>query len=294
MSALRDIIVAETAQPTFAAAQAFADHLARDFGPSVAAVVFYGSCLRQSTDQGLMLDFYVLVDRMGAAIANPLSAAAGAVLAPKVYYREMAYEGRVLRAKVAVMTLSRFLRDTGPGCFASSLWARFSQAALILYARNDVIRGRVIDGLTQAVDTMARNARPLLPETFTPRDLWITALRATYGAELRPESAGKAAELVDANLARYERVTAALDLPNVVSQTHAQRLWAVRRLQGKVLNVLRLIKAAFTFQGGLDYAVWKIERHSGVKIELSDAERRTPVLTGLRLLPRLMKKGGLK
>lgn len=294
MSTLRDIIAAETAQPTFPAAQAFADHLARDFGSSVAAVVFYGSCLRQATDQGLMLDFYVLVDRMGAAIRNPLSAAAGAVLAPNVYYKEMPYDGRTLRAKVAVMTLSRFLRDTGPDCFASSLWARFSQAALILYARNDVIRGRVIDGLTQAVTTMAHNALPLLPATFTTRDLWIAALSATYGAELRPESAGKAAELVDADLARYERVTAALDTQNVGDRAHAQRMWALRRLQGKVLNVLRLIKAAFTFQGGLDYAVWKIERHSGVKIELSEAERRTPVLTGLRLLPRLMKKGGIR
>ena len=114
MTKLRDIIVAETRQPTFPAAEAFSRALASDFGPSVAAVLFYGSCLRQSTDHGLMLDFYVLVDSMRAAIKNPLSAFVGAVLSPNVYYREIAFEGRTVRAKVAVMSMSRFLRDTGP------------------------------------------------------------------------------------------------------------------------------------------------------------------------------------
>ncbi|MBL8630417.1 MAG: hypothetical protein JNM81_12345 [Rhodospirillaceae bacterium] len=300
---LRDMIATESARPTFAAAHFFAQHLAESFGPSVAAVLFYGSCLRQATDEGLLLDFYVLVDRMGDAIKNPISAAAGAVLSPNVYYRETQFEGRTLRAKVAVMTMARFLRDTSSDCFASSIWARFSQAALVLNARTPVIQARVQDGLTQAIDTMARNTLPLMSATFTARDLWVQALTCTYGAELRPESASKAAELVNADLARYETVTEALFGPSVSGaftntatdqRAKAERAWYWRRVQGKILNVLRLIKAAFTFQGGLDYAVWKIERHSGVKMDLTDAERRHPVLTGLKLLPRLMKKGGLK
>ncbi|MSO96716.1 MAG: hypothetical protein EXR11_00645 [Rhodospirillaceae bacterium] len=304
MSVLRDIIVGETNRPTFAAANTFARHLADSLGPSVAAVVFYGSCLRQSTDQGLMLDFYVLVDRMSAAIKNPLSAAFGAALPPNVYYRELAHEGRTLRAKVAVMSMARFMRDTGPGCFASSLWARFSQPAIVLMARNDVVRGRVQDALAQAVNTMIAAAQPLMPARFTARELWVQALSATYGAELRPESVSKAAELVDSDLARYIAVTEAV-LGAPLSDAHyantsdrtpgwANLIWNLRRAQGKTLNVLRLIKAAFTFQGGLDYAVWKIERHSGVKLELTEAERHSPIITGLKLLPRLLKIGGVR
>lgn len=303
MTPLRTLIARESAHPTFPAARAFAEHLAAAYGPATAAVLFYGSCLRQATDEGLMLDFYVLVDRMTAAIANPVSALAGAALPPNVYYRELDYEGRTLRAKVAVMSVARFLHDTGPDCFIASVWARFSQATLILYARSALVRERMIDALTQAVETMAGATLPLLPETFTARELWTTALRATYGAELRPESAGKAAELVGADAARYEDVTRALLGPSVDgrfrnprndTRSRAQTMWRLRSALGKALNVLRLIKAAFTFQGGLDYAVWKIERHSGVKMTLSDAERRRPVLTGLKLLPRLLKRGGLR
>ena len=34
------------------------------------------------------------------------------------------------------------------------------------------------------------------------------------------------------------------------------------------LSVLRLLKALFTFEGGLDYIAWKLERHSGQRIEV--------------------------
>ena len=68
----------------------------------------------------------------------------------------------------------------------------------------------------------------------------------------------------------------------------------LRRLSGKGWSVLRLIKAAFTFQGGADYIVWKIERHSGEKIILTDWQRRHPVIAGLLLLPALLRKGAVR
>ena len=67
----------------------------------------------------------------------------------------------------------------------------------------------------------------------------------------------------------------------------------MRRWWGRLLNLLRLMKAAFTFRGGLDYAAWKIERHSGIKVELTDSDRAHPILTGLRLLMSVKRQGGL-
>ena len=40
--------------------------------------------------------------------------------------------------------------------------------------------------------------------------------------------------------------------------------------QGKLLHVLRLMKATTTFKGGADYILWKVERHSGVRVEVSE------------------------
>jgi hypothetical protein len=55
-----------------------------------------------------------------------------------------------------------------------------------------------------------------------------------------------------------------------------------------------LIKAAFTFEGGASYAAWKIERHSGSRITLSPWQQRHPVLAGLMLLPKLLRRGTIK
>jgi hypothetical protein len=305
MTALNAIIAAEAARPTFPAAMAFVEDLKRRYGAATAGVVFYGSCLRQNTDVGLLLDFYVLVDSYGAALGNPVSALFARLLPPNVYYHELAFEGRTVRAKVAVISIGQFLHGLGPETFASSLWARFAQPALILYARNTEVQRRVIDALGDAARTMIANTTPLMGATFTARDLWVRAFTETYAAELRPEQSGKGAELADAELARYTAITiAVLGQPgtdgtyrNTASpddKRKAERAWRLRRAQGKTLNVLRLIKAAFTFQGGLDYAVWKIERHSGVKVALTEAERKRPLITGAKLLLKTIRRGGLR
>jgi hypothetical protein len=70
--------------------------------------------------------------------------------------------------------------------------------------------------------------------------------------------------------------------------------WALRRACGKALNVLRLCKAAFTFEGGADYLAWKIERHSGVSLELADWQRRHPLLAAPALLWRLRRRGAVR
>jgi hypothetical protein len=305
MTRLTSLIEAEAGAASFPAAAAFCETLKVHYGASTAAIVFYGSCLREKTDVGLLLDFYVLVDRYTPALKNPISAFFARLLPPNVYYMEIPFEGRAVRAKVAVISVDQFLRGTGPEAFASSLWARFAQPSAILYARNDEVRRRVTDALASAVSTMMIRSAPLMGETYFERDLWARAFSETYRAELRPEQESKAAELVEADLPRYAAVTDAVLGPRDSSgrfpQTftphqcaQAQWAWRLRRIQGKTLNALRLVKAAFTFSGGLDYAVWKIERHSGVKIELTDAERQRPLLTGLKLFWRTWRQGGVR
>ncbi|MCC6912964.1 MAG: hypothetical protein IT566_04625 [Rhodospirillaceae bacterium] len=304
MSTLTDIIAAESAKPVFPAARAFADELRARYGDSTAAVIFYGSCLRAQTDNGLILDFYVVVDRLQAALKNPISAVGARLLPPNVYYHEMPYEDRKLRAKVAVLSVRQFLRGTGSDAFTSALWARFAQPACVLYARSAEIERRMIAALAEAVTTTAVRAAALFTAPFSARDLWVRAFKETYAAELRPESSGKSVELIDRDLPRYEAVTAALfeqdgetglyPAPgDEKTRERALATWRLRRLAGKTLNAARLIKAAFTFSGGLDYAVAKIERHSGVKIELTEKEKRTPLITGVRLFFKVRRRGGL-
>jgi len=58
--------------------------------------------------------------------------------------------------------------------------------------------------------------------------------------------------------------------------------------------VLRLGKAAFTFNDPLDYVLWKVERHSGIHVEPTALQRRHPLLFAWPLLWRLYRRGGFR
>jgi hypothetical protein len=67
-----------------------------------------------------------------------------------------------------------------------------------------------------------------------------------------------------------------------------------RRRLGKTLNLLRIVKGIFTFDGGLDYALWKIKRHSGKTVPVTEWQRRHPLLAAPGLAWRLYRMGAFR
>jgi hypothetical protein len=153
---------------------------------------------------------------------------------------------------------------------------------------------------------------------FYVKGLWRRALGLTYRAELRPEGPNRFKRLWQDSGPYFEAVTplglSALSYPvrrvsgkapngdgplfeAMVDRRGARRCrydWAVRIAAGKALSVARLLKAAFTFSGGVDYALWKIERHTGKRIEVSPFLRRHPALAMILLSWRLLLKGAVR
>ena len=58
---------------------------------------------------------------------------------------------------------------------------------------------------------------------------------------------------------------------------------------GKPLNFTRLVKASATFEGAARYAAWKIERHTGMPVEVTPFRERHPVLSAPSVLWALRK-----
>jgi hypothetical protein len=56
------------------------------------------------------------------------------------------------------------------------------------------------------------------------------------------------------------------------------RAWRLRRAMGRPLNIARLAKASFTFDGAARYAAWKIERHTGLAVPVTPWRERHPIL----------------
>lgn len=311
MQEFANIIRDELLTPVLPRVAAFAEALRLRHEGSCVAILFYGSCLRMGpamlAEPDSVLDFYVLVDDYRNAYPkSPVLGFANKLLPPNVFFVEHEAMGRVMRAKYALMTVDQFARGCRLTSSTSAIWARFAQPARLVYARDENVRNRLVDACATAVRTFIDASLALQGETFRPDALWIVGFRYTYESELRSEKGDVRAEsIVGADLHRYRKIGAAALGPHAEGELYRNPLlpevrragqvqWRRWRRTGKTLNLLRLIKAVFTFEGAVDYALWKIERHSGVKPTISAWEKRHPLLASPVLLWRFYREGAFR
>ena len=309
-----EIVGQSSAQSLPYSIQAAGNFLAKKYGQAVQGILLYGSCLRAGTGQNGLVDCYVLVDRYAAVYSSTWLALLNSWLPPNVFYGEVDVEGHKVRMKYAVLSLEDFERSVTPQWFHSYFWGRFAQPTAVMACPSQAMSEQIISGLGRAVVTFLGNVVSQMPRQFSAKDVWSTGLALSYGAEFRAESTGRIATLWESNQAYYEQVAHAAfsaHFPKIKviqendmiiyegeysrwDHTKNRIAWIVRKIQGKLLSILRLMKAAFTFQGGADYLIWKIERHSGVKVELTPAQRKHPIWAGLTTFWRLYRQGAFR
>jgi len=307
---LRASVTRDADAPVDPAVRALAE-AARADHPAAAAVLAYGSGLRSADPASTLIDLYVLVDSHTAWYGRGLRAALGALLPPNVHYLKTDASGRTLHGKVAVMRLDQFTAAAGGAGATPHIWARFAQPCRLINARDEDARERVVRALVDAVETFHRMAFPLLDGTVEPTTVWQRGLRETFARELRSESPARIKSIVAADAGRLSERTrlaaTATGLAQPISGGERLRITVARgqrrqarlaarlaRPLGKTIGFLRLIKATLTFNGGVDYVLWKVERHSGVRVQASDFQRRHPLLAGWPLLWKLYRRGGFR
>ncbi|HVO83542.1 MAG TPA: hypothetical protein VMU60_03855 [Syntrophobacteria bacterium] len=290
------------------------DEIHARYGSAVQAVLFYGSCLRRNDETEGIVDLYVLVDSYRRAYRKGTLAAANRLLPPNVFYLELPWAEGLVRAKYAVLSMPDFSRGTSRRWFHSYLWGRFAQPSALVYARDTQVAAQVYQALAQAVVTFISRVIPRLPVRFTAREVWQEGLALSYRTELRAERSDKVVHLFETWQDYYEQATRAampaLPFPvelapetqpllyhaaiPTLARSLSRLTWILRSLQGKVLSVLRLCKGLFTFQGGLEYVLWKIERHSGIRVERNPRQGRYSLLEVARVLWRLYRSGAYR
>ena len=296
--------------------QVLIDEILARHGQAAQGILFYGSCLRSGDDLDGLVDLYLLVDSYRSAYSGSgrVSALLNALLPPNVFYLEREFEGQTVRTKYAVLSVADFQKGTSKRWFHSYLWGRFSQPTAILYARSEAVAKLVLKGFARSVLTFTHRVLPRISTEFSARQMWGRGLELSYRAELRAERPERRARLFDAAPQYYEDVTrlSMNTLPYPVAAIagtdpiqYRARIpdsarwisrftWGLRSWQGKLLSVLRLVKALTTFEGGVDYILWKINRHSGVTVDVEPHLRRHPLLAMWVLSWRLYRRGGFR
>jgi len=276
-------------------------------------VLLYGSVFRDGLDvEDGLFDVLVVVDGYRAAYGGWTGPLSNRLLPPNVFYLECSLGEQTVRAKYAVVSRRQLDRYTSRTCLQSYFWGRLAQPVIVTWTRDQQVEQDIRSALDQATLTFAKAAASLMTGEFDAATLWERGLSASYRTEFRPESSSRARALTERDLEHYEAASRAAaealgwsirepddDVlftppPRTLGHLRGRAAWWLRRVQGRTLHVLRLIKATRTFRGGVDYLLWKIERHSGVKMEVSDRVRRYPLIFGWGMLWRLRRKGGFR
>jgi hypothetical protein len=290
-----------------------AETLSRQYGNAVVGTLYYGSCLRKGDPSDGLVDLYLIVDGYRSVYGFSSRSLLNWLLPPNVFYLELEAPQGTVRAKYALLSLPQLKRGTSRW-LKPYLWGRFAQPTALISSRDESAAQTLLETMGQAVLRFVAATLPVLPRRFNARDLWEQGLARSYATELRAENRGRQAELFRADPAYYTALTAATlassrfpvhqdgDSPDAayvseysLSTRHVARAaWYLRRLQGRTLHLLRLLKGLFTFSGGVDYVLWKLERHSGIRMEASDRVRRHPLIFGWGLAWRLYRRGAFR
>jgi hypothetical protein len=275
-------------------------------------VLFYGSCLRNDTHEGV-LDLYVVVDDYTLYPSRYLRAV-NALIPPNVFFLNLESELGPLRCKYAVISKRDLERGVSGASWQPYFWARFSQPTVLAYARDDESREFAARCAAQSVVTLIRRLIGFLPargkqQRFSSSALWHEAFRRTYGSELRTESEETVRGNYEAAPARYDALTGlalsvlARDgwIEGLVEhgtsfevaipprrRAWARLRWHLERPYCKVIAFARLLKNATTFGDWVPYILWKIERHGGAHVEPTERQLRHPFIFGWPVLMRLL------
>ncbi len=303
-----DRVVAERAlrDPRDPALAAAVRRLAGAAGASLVGLVFFGSRLSGAAraDEWSAYDVFVLVEdyrtfyramrEAGLSGKGPgLLSLVSRWLPPTQYSLGFAAEG--VHVKAAVIRQDTFRRETSPRRRDHFVIGRLFQPARLLHARDERARRSVLDALAEAVRETWGWAGPWLPAEFDADAYGRSALRTSMRWEVRPEPAGRADALWEAQRDEQVPVLASL-LRELELQGEAVAVdgragffraarppGSLRRFERSLYFRLSIVRATsrwakhmVSFEGWLEYIVRKASRHTGEPIVLSERERRWP------------------
>jgi hypothetical protein len=281
------------------------DLLGEACGRNLVGVVFFGSrLLGTSPGEGSAADLFVVVEnylrfyeaigsRLPTSRHSGIMAALNRMLPPNIIYVNDP-GGLRAGAKCFIVTEGDLAHGLSADAKDHFFRGRLSQRVHIVHARSP--KDRVaMERRFEAARYLTLDWVPLfLGERFGVLEYCRRMLEVSYAGEIRPEARTRVAEVCDAQSSffrlAYDRVlqeavregelVAEGDQFRLAKKPSWRRRWRVGHFfrRSKLRATLRWFKYMLTFDDWLDYIVRKIERRSGVRIELTKAERRFPIV----------------
>ena len=196
-------------------------------------------------------------------------------------------------AKCLIISARDFERELSARSRDHFLISRMIQDVGVLHVRDAAAQQWLDDCLAAARWTVLDWAAPYVAAPFTAETLTREMIAICYRSEIRPESGSRAGSVFEAQRAylveTYEKLLSDASSEGlVVREGHgyrcARRPGPMTRLRrfayfnfSKVRVTARWLKHVLTFENWLPYLVRKVERRTGMRVELTALERRLPL-----------------
>jgi hypothetical protein len=288
------------------ALDAAVSRLAAAAGRTLVGLVFFGSRRTGAArkDAWSAYDVFVVVEAyapfyraLGAAGLTGKRPGLLALVSPWLPPTQLSlrFEDFGVHVKAAAVRLDTYRRETSSRRRDHFCIGRLFQPARVLLARDGPAREALLDGLVEATRQTWDWARPWLPARFDAEAYGRSALRTSMRWEVRPEPPGRADALWEAQAALqvpvFEALLEELAARGELSSSPGAGYAAARPVSARerlglelyfrrsiVRATARWLKHTLTFEGWLDYIVRKASRHTGEPIELTERERRWPLV----------------
>jgi len=303
----------------FPAIQPFVDHFRNTFGDGLQTIVLYGSRLDPSlaTDTSFY-DFYLVVDDVRTVFHRRRDRWLASFLPPNIYYLELPGEGgQKLNCKYCVIDLDTLRDEVGP--LARDLYhlGRFSKRLAVVWSRDSFDRDETLSVCLKAMETLTPHAINRVGNTFILDELIRRALALSYEGEVRLEKIEEKVDALFNSAADFYRQAWSIllkqyrqnhrDLFHEAGEHDEPGLIYLRRSPSRRASMhretadliarsrrrakLRWPKGMLLVDNWVDILLAKIERTYGVKIELSERERRWILIFGWKYFFRLRREG---
>jgi hypothetical protein len=283
-------------------------------GDAVRAIVFFGSRKTKARpDAYSAYDLFVVLSAYSPFYRSlhaqgrlrhwpALGAALNAWLPPnQVSLPVTLADGTRVLAKCAVVSESALRKGTSRERKDHFMVGRLFQPTELLHAADAEAERSIMDALVSAHALTWDWGRPWLPARFDVAGYCRTLLRVSYAGEIRPEPEGRADALWRAQEEYLRPVYGALlealrERGDLLAAgeglyTPGRPATAGERLRSRLYFRWSLVRATarwakyvVTFEDWLEFLLRKVRRHSGQEIELTERERRMPLVF---LWPRL-------
>lgn len=280
--------------------------LRRVAGETVRGVILFGSQLVQASpgrhsawDLVVVVDdyeaFYRRYAEAGHHRRSPRTLAALARILPPNVVAFFPDGPRGITAKCMILDRRHFARALSSRAPDHFVKGRMVQQVRLLFAADERDRSRIQDLLARARLDVLRWVGPYLEEPFDAGALARRMLQVSYRGEVRPESGDRVAEVFEAQepvlREMYREVLSQArdrgrvepagegrwrlaDPPGAMDGLRVRAYF----LRSKLRATVRWLKHVLTFDDWLTYIQRKVERRTGMEIEITPVERRFPLI----------------